>query len=118
MSLAAKLNLKPGQKVRLVNAPKDVKLGLETGNKGAGAILVFVKNKNDVDKHAESLIAAALADQVAWIAYPKAGKLDTDLNRDLLWKHLDGNGIRPVRNVAIDETWSALRFRPGSMSGA
>jgi hypothetical protein len=22
-------------------------------------------------------------------------------------------GIRPVRQIAIDEVWSALRFRPG-----
>ena len=52
---------------------------------------------------------------VLWIAYPKAGKLDTDLNRDVLWKLLDGNGIRPVRQIAIDDTWSAMRFRPGQL---
>ena len=25
------------------------------------------------------------------------------------------DGIRPVRQVSIDDTWSALRFRPGSL---
>lgn len=115
MTLAAKLNLKPGEKVRVLNAPNGLHLGLETTKSDANAVLVFAKNKAEVDKHAGSLITAALADKVAWIAYPKAGQLGTDLNRDLLWKHLDGKGIRPVRNVAIDETWSALRFRPGAM---
>ncbi len=36
----------------------------------------------------------------------------TDLNRDSLWELLSGDGIRPVRQIAIDDTWSALRFRP------
>ena len=36
----------------------------------------------------------------------------TDLNRDTLARHLAPHGIRPVRQVAVDELWSALRFRP------
>jgi hypothetical protein len=46
-----------------------------------------------------------------WIAYPKAGKLGTDLSRDIL-AALTAEGIQPVRQVTVDETWSALRFRP------
>jgi hypothetical protein len=57
-------------------------------------------------------IEAAGLDKLAWIAYPKAGKLGTDLNRDILAAALAGQGVQPVRQVAIDETWSALRFRP------
>lgn len=45
-------------------------------------------------------------------AYPKAGQLGTDLNRDILGGALAGEGVQPVRQVAIDEVWSALRFRP------
>ena len=40
----------------------------------------------------------------------KAGQLGTDLNRDILAAALAGQGVQPVRQVAIDETWSALRF--------
>jgi hypothetical protein len=43
--------------------------------------------------------------------YPKARQLGTDLNRDSLWELLVGDGIRPVRQIAIDDTWFALRFR-------
>ena len=57
-------------------------------------------------------IEAARRDKLAWIAYPKAGRLGTDLNRDILAATLAGEGVRPVRQIAIDETWSALRFRP------
>jgi hypothetical protein len=48
---------------------------------------------------------------LVWVAYPKAGKLGTDLNRDRLWQLVQDEGIRPVRQIAIDEVWSALRFR-------
>ena len=46
-----------------------------------------------------------------WIAYPKAGELGTDLNRDILWRHLLKRRIQGVRQIAIDDVWSALRFR-------
>jgi hypothetical protein len=43
---------------------------------------------------------------------PKAGRLDTDLNRDSLAAALRERGLRAVRQIAIDDVWSALRFRP------
>ena len=49
---------------------------------------------------------------LAWVAYPKGGRLGTDLNRDVLAGLLAERGVRAVRQVSIDETWSALRFRP------
>jgi hypothetical protein len=45
-----------------------------------------------------------------WIAYPKGGR--ADINRDSLWPRLAAHGLRPITQVAIDETWSGLRFRP------
>ena len=45
-----------------------------------------------------------------WVAYPKANR--TDINRDTLWPILAEYGLRPIAQVAIDEVWSALRFRP------
>ena len=46
------------------------------------------------------------------VAYPKGGQLGTDLNRDSLAATLKTHGIQPVRQVALDDVWSALRFRP------
>lgn len=45
-----------------------------------------------------------------WVAYPKANR--TDINRDTLWPILTEYGLRPIGQVAIDDVWSALRFRP------
>ncbi|GAA2354097.1 hypothetical protein [Nonomuraea africana] len=46
---------------------------------------------------------------VVWVAYPKANK--TDINRDTVWPIVGEFGLRPNGQVAIDEVWSALRFR-------
>jgi len=115
MSLAKKLNLKDGMRMRVVGKPAGVDLGdVATVASGkADAVLVFVKTLAEVDAKTGPVKAVARADGLAWIAYPKAGQLGTDLNRDILWKHLLKQGIQGVRQVAIDEVWSALRFRPG-----
>lgn len=47
---------------------------------------------------------------ILWVSYPKANR--ADLNRDTLWPLLAEYGMRPIGQVAVDEVWSALRFRP------
>ena len=121
MDLTAKLQIKPGQTVAAVGAPDDVPPLGDAANPAADpaaepgaadAVVAFVRNRAELDTGADAAIAAARLDRLAWVAYPKAGKLGTDLNRDILAGLLAGRGVRPVRQVAIDETWSALRFRP------
>ncbi len=110
MNLAAKLQLKE-QAICILNAPAGLQLDLSQAA-DAPAVLVFATNAAELADHANAAIDAASKDALAWIAYPKAGKLGTDLNRDKLWEALNGKGIRPVRQISIDDTWSALRFRP------
>jgi hypothetical protein len=59
-------------------------------------------------------IVAPVADQlvrveVLWVAYRKANR--ADINRDSLWPIMAEFGMRPVSQVAVDDEWSALRFR-------
>ena len=114
MSLAKKLNLKPGMTLELLARPAGVDLDdVEVSARGkADGILLFVKTASELDTKAEPVIEVAKRDGLAWIAYPKGGQLETDLNRDILWKKLDKKGIQGVRQISIDEVWSALRFRP------
>jgi hypothetical protein len=115
MSLAKKLNLKDGMKVRVVGKPAEIDLGdvATTTSARAEAILVFVKTLAEVDAKGAPLVEAAREDRIAWAAYPKAGQLETNLNRDVLYKHLLKQGIQAVRQVSLDPVWSAMRFRPG-----
>jgi hypothetical protein len=102
-------------KVLVVGEPTGVDLGdvASTTTAEAEGVLVFVKTLAEVDSKCAPAVDAAKEDRIAWIAYPKAGQLGTDLNRDVLWKRLLEQGIQGVRQVAIDDVWSALRFRPG-----
>jgi hypothetical protein len=112
-SLARKLQLGAGERVRLVNAPKGFTLDAPAGSaRTTGAVVVFVRSKAELEERVAPAIEAALEDRVSWVAYPKAGQLGTDLSRDRLRKHLSARGVKPVRQVAIDDVWTALRFRP------
>ena len=53
------------------------------------------------------------------MCYPKGGrKAGTDLNRDILWNLMQGRGLVGVTLVAVDNEWSAMRFRPPELVGA
>jgi len=118
MDLTAKLQIKPGARLVILaaadGAPTVTMASVETVDAPdqADAVLAFVRTRADLDTLAAPAIEAALGDRLAWIAYPKAGKLGTDLNRDILREALEAKGVQPVRQVAVDEVWSALRFRP------
>jgi hypothetical protein len=115
--LSAKLRIKPGSKVATLAVPGDgpelTGLGAAVADPAAAdVVIMFVKSREDLASAGAPALAAARADKLTWIAYPKAGKLGTDLNRDVLRESLAAAGIQPVRQIAIDEVWSALRFRP------
>ncbi len=113
MSHAKKLNLKDGMALRVLHAPDGLTLDAPVSDEpDAAAILVFVRSAAELEPNAAPALEAARRDAIAWIAYPKAKQLGTDLNRDILWRLLEGKGVRPVRQVSLDEVWSALRFRP------
>jgi phage-related baseplate assembly protein len=116
MDVSAKLQIKPGQRIVTVGMPGDVPpIAGECAAgppEAADVVVAFVRSRAELATVAVPAIEAARRDKLAWIAYPKAGKLGTDLNRDLLSAALAGEGVQPVRQVAIDEVWSALRFRP------
>jgi hypothetical protein len=114
MGLAEKLQLTPPGAIAILGAPEGVELDLPSVDAGtAEAVLAFVVKAADLGTVAAPAVDAARQDRLAWIAYPKAGQLGTDLNRDRLAVAARSLGVQPVRQVSIDTVWSALRFRPG-----
>jgi len=114
MDISGKLQLKSGQSVTVLNPPPGLVLSgvvAAATAADADAVVAFVVRQDDLGS-AEQAVAAARADRLAWIGYPKGGQLGTDLNRDRLVAALADQGVQPVRQVSIDDTWSALRFRP------
>ncbi len=121
--LAKKLRIKPGYRVALLNAPSGYRAQLsplpervEVAKTTAGdsdLVHLFVSSKADVDRRVPSAIGALKQGGVLWISYPKrSAKVATDITRDIGWDALRSAGWRPVSQVSIDDTWSALRFRP------
>ena len=75
--------------------------------------LVFVTTQKDVDTLGPEVAKKAKGDAVVWFAYPKGSskKYKSQINRDNGWAVMGKAGFEPVRMVAIDEDWSAVRFR-------
>jgi hypothetical protein len=112
MDLSGKLQLRAGTALEVLGAPEALDLeAVELGGPGSPAVLAFLRMRADLETAGDA-IDAARQDRLAWLAYPKAGALGTDLNRDRLAEAARRFGIRPVRQIALDQTWSALRFRP------
>jgi hypothetical protein len=118
VELASKLQIKPGHRVTVLAGSADVPAGLLDGLTMAGSadadvLIAFVSSRADLSSsELARAVDSARADRLTWIAYPKAGQLGTDLNRDILRDELAGQAVQPVRQVALDAVWSALRFRP------
>ena len=116
MSIAKKMQVPAGSKIRLLNPPKGFVIDAPiSGKRDEDAVLLFVPNSKDLKILGGAVVEAARRDRLAWIAYPKGGKLETDLNRDKLRELMEPLGIQPVRLVSLDDTWSAMRFRPRSV---
>ena len=119
-----KLNLKDQPDVVVLNAPESFEPELQAlrgreirrqvaGSKAISFAIAFVKKQVEVDLAAKALVPRLEGDAIVWFAYPKGSskRYTCDFNRDTGWTSLGDAGFEPVRMVAIDEDWSALRFR-------
>ena len=114
--LAKKLSLKQGASVAVLDAPPTIDLvlppGIRPSERGpADVVLAYVKNRAALDKQMPRATKRLAKGGSLWLAYPKAGQLGTDLNRDSLARSVREKGLEPIGQIAIDEVWSALRFR-------
>ena len=120
----AKMNLKDHKQIVVLNSPASFENEL-AALKGVDIIrdlkkakqvlfsLAFVTTQEQVDTLAPAIAGKAEGDAVVWFAYPKGSskKYKSQINRDNGWNVLGHEGFEPVRMVAIDEDWSAVRFR-------
>ena len=123
-STFGKLNLKDQKQILVLHSPESFEPELKTlcgvtvqrELKHAAEIefsLAFVIQQKDVDTLGKAIAKKVKGDAVVWFAYPKGSskKYKSEINRDSGWKVLGDAGFEPVRMVAIDEDWSAVRFR-------
>ncbi len=104
----------------IINAPKGlevefVKIGFKTsfGMEKSDNTLTFINNNKEFLSFLETWLKNVEPDSVLWFAYPKGtSKIKTDINRDTIRRTGEEFGITTVTAISIDDTWSALRFRP------
>lgn len=121
-----KLQLDRSQKILIVNAPKEYieTLGTltydtqpQTG-KEYDFIQVFATKQAELEKLIETSAPAGKYDCIFWACYPKGtGNIPSNMKRETVWHALSLGSLRPVSQIAIDETWSALRGRPADRVG-
>jgi hypothetical protein len=123
-SVFAKLNLKSQREIVVINAPasfeseiaalKNVTILRDLKKaKSVEFALAFATTQAELAKVSALLAAKAVGDALLWFAYPKgtSKRYRCEFNRDSGWNAMLQAGFETVRAVAIDEDWSALRFR-------
>jgi len=124
MTTFQKLNLKEQKQILVLNSPASFEpelkalkgVAIQRDLKDAAQIdfsLAFVTKQKEVDTLGKAIAKKAQGDAVVWFAYPKGSSKNykSEINRDSGWKVLGEAGFEPVRMVAIDEDFSAVRFR-------
>ena len=120
-----KLNFKAYKSVLVINAPESFEVNLESireectiatstdGLEETGFCMVFTTKQAEIDAIVPVIAPLLKEDAVLWMCYPKgtSKKYKCDFNRDTGWKIMGEFDMEPVRMVAIDEDWSALRFK-------
>lgn len=123
-SVFAKLNLKDQHEILVVDPPSSFEREL-AGLAGVAVVrdpvriakvdfaLLFATTQAKVDALSAMVQGKLQGDAILWFAYPKgtSRKYRCEFNRDSGWSVLREHGFDTVRQVAIDEDWSALRFR-------
>jgi hypothetical protein len=125
--LFRKLNFKDQQEITVLNGPQSFEAELKALAKlnpvtvirdpdKIGSVrfaLAFATTQAKLDALSKLLVASAEGDAILWFAYPKgtSKRYSCEFNRDSGWGVLIAAGFDCVRQVAIDEDWSALRFR-------
>ena len=117
-----KLKHKQGDKILVINTPETfdfqgmhgpIVVNPSDPNRKADFLLIFAYHKAEVDRLIEDSFKFLKYDGLLWIAYPKGTSgIKTDINRDKGWESLKKLNLIVIAVVSLDNTWSAVRFRP------
>jgi hypothetical protein len=123
--LLEKLNYKGNERIAVLNAEENFTVSLASELSDViidreidprfpyQFILIFVRSLAEIETYTSIALHNLLCDGILWFCYPKktSKKFRSDIDRDHGWKTLNAAGFHGVRLVAIDDDWSALRFR-------
>jgi len=122
MTLREKLNAKNYSKVYIENVPSEVLEMIEgegfeilddISSNPMSFVVTAGYDKEDFEKSLINWIGNISDDPLVWLCYPKKSskKYKSELSRETMWDILGSYNMEPVRQIAIDEDWSAIRYR-------
>lgn len=112
-----------GQPVLIVNAPKAYEeimgsfqgeVHTEAKDETCDFVQIFGTTNDELQSFARDASKVVAEDGLLWLCYPKKSSKvykGSDCSRDVVAGLLANKGYEPVRQIAIDDDWSALRFR-------
>ncbi len=126
-ALSKKLQVKPGKHWLLFNAPANYLSSLEPLPDGAtvayeakgnfDGVQLFVKNSTELAAGLKIVAPVLRPDTILWIIYPKKSSgIESDLEMMSSWDEPAKYGLQSVAAASVNETWTAIRFRPQGQS--
>jgi hypothetical protein len=118
--LVQKLGIGEGKTVGILNQPNfyDFTLGelpdgvrVHHGDYPADLFIVFAERSDEAELGFQNAVTNLPADGAIWIFWPKKGsEVETDLSEQALRDLFLPSGMVDNKVVAVDDTWSGLRF--------
>ena len=118
------MNFKDHERIVVLNSPEEFKVHIEAMKpftkmstsarvKEISYVLIFAKSRDELSSHFIKIKDKFIGDALLWVCFPKKSskKYKSSINRDEGWELIGAADFEPVKIVAIDEDWSALRFR-------
>jgi hypothetical protein len=123
--LFKKLNYKAQKQIIAINAPTTFEGELSAMKINAKIVtdlvkasdvefaICFLTTQTEIDDFISKIDGKLNGDATIWLCYPKSSSKNysCNFNRDTGFSTVGKYGFEPVRQVAIDEDWSSLRFR-------
>jgi Protein of unknown function (DUF3052) len=119
--LVSKLGIKQGQKIAILNAPRnyeklltgippDVKVARELEGE-LDFVQLFARDEGSLEQQLKMSIDKIKDDGMIWVSWPKGGpKSLSGLGEGKVRSIGLNSGLVDVKICAVDETWSALKF--------
>ena len=119
-ALWQKLGLKPGQRLLIMDAPKDFESLLAGAPAGIvrlsraapfDAAVLFARTARAQETHLARVLPKFASGGMLWLAWPKkASGVDSDLSDEVVRRMGLAAGLVDIKVCAVDATWSALKF--------
>ena len=120
-ALAEKLRLLPEKRGLVLSPPSryleqlgtSAPVDLQPHQPPYDVVQLFVTGERDLQVQLETARPVLGPAAILWVTYPKlTSKAAGELNRDVLYGLMQEQGFQAVAQIAVDETWSAMRFKP------